>query len=168
MPEQNNETTEDHGATLASWEYPEFIKHQRTKTWYIAAAVVIGLLVLFGIWTSSYLFIVIIGIVVFIYLSRWRREPTTLTCSITEDGILADPHSFYEWKDLRNFWIIYEPPEVKHLCLAFKSSIKPSITISLENQNPLNIRKILLEYIPEDTEKENESFADGMTRILKL
>lgn len=168
MPEQNNELSKEHGQILASWEYLEFREHQRTKTWYIASGIVVALLVLFGILTQSYLFIIIVALFVFIYAMRFRRKPIMLPFQITEDGIQADPRSFYEWKDVRNFWIVYEPPEVKNLYLAFKSALRPSLTVSLENQNPLNIRKILLEYIPEDTERENESFTDGVKRIFKL
>ncbi|MCH7492666.1 hypothetical protein IID19_03715, partial [Patescibacteria group bacterium] len=62
----------------------------------------------------------------------------------------------------------YEPPEVKNLYFDFKTGIRPSISISLESQNPVNIRKKLLEYLEEDTEKENESFSDGLSRMLKL
>ena len=144
MPEQKDELTKDHGAILAEWEYPEFKEHSRTRTWYIAAMVIVALLILFGILTQSYLFIIIVGMLVFIYAMRLRRKPLALPFHITEDGILVDPRTFYEWKDMRNFWIVYEPP-VKNLYLAFKSPVRPSITISLEDQNPLNIRKILLD-----------------------
>ena len=45
---------------------------------------------------------------------------------------------------------------------------RPSVTISLENQNPLEIRQILLEYLTEDVDKENESVSDGVSRLMKL
>ena len=171
MPEEKNITNEistDHGKILASWEFPEFKKTKKTTGWYIGMAILVGALVAFSIATQNYLFLIIIALFVIIYVLRSRREPTILNIQITEDGIGIGPQTFYEWKDVKSFWIIYEPPEVKNLYLDFKTGLRTSITISLENQNPLQIRKILLEYILEDTEKENETFSDGLHRTLKL
>ena len=49
-----------------------------------------------------------------------------------------------------------------------KTGFRPSITISLENQNPIEIRNILLQYLLEDIDKENESFSDGLSRLMRL
>ncbi|MCH7492634.1 hypothetical protein IID19_03545 [Patescibacteria group bacterium] len=159
---------EDHGDVLASWDFPEFVKYQRTLGWYIITSVVVLAFILFGIFTQNYLFIVLIAIFIIIYVMRSRREPIKLNVSLTEDGIEIGTETFYKWKDIKSFWIIYEPPEVKNLYFDFKTGIRPSISISLESQNPVNIRKKLLEFLTEDTEKENESFSDGLSRMLKL
>ena len=39
MAEENN-TPADHGKTLASWKFPEFIKPERTASWYVLAFIV--------------------------------------------------------------------------------------------------------------------------------
>jgi len=168
MAEEKNDKSTDHGKILASWKFPEFIKHKKTKGWYVGAIIIICGLAIFAIFTQSYLFLLIIIIFIIIYIIRGRREPMLLDIEITEDGVGLGQNSFYEWKEIKNFWIIYEPPEVKNLYFDFKAGIRPSISIFLENQNPINIRKILLEYLPEDTDKENESFSDGLGRMLKL
>ncbi|MBU0963998.1 hypothetical protein KKC06_03090 [Patescibacteria group bacterium] len=158
----------DHGETLAAWDFPEFTKYKKSALWYLVMIITVTGLVLFGIFTQSYLFIILIFILIVIYVMRSRREPSLLSINITEDGISIGQNTFYKWKDIRSFWIIYEPPEIKNLYFDFKTGLRPSISISLENQNPLRIRKMLSEYLPEDTDKENESFSDGLGRILKL
>lgn len=168
MAEEKNNKTTDHGKILASWKFPEFIKYKKTKGWYIGTIIIICALAIFAIFTQSYLFLLIIIIFITIYIIRGRREPMLLDIEITEDGIKLEQNSFYEWKEIKNFWIIYEPPEVKNLYFDFKVGLRPSVSIFMKNQNPLNIRKILLEYLPEDTDKENESFSDGLSRMLKL
>jgi hypothetical protein len=40
--------------------------------------------------------------------------------------------------------------------------------IPLENQNPLDIRKLLTEYLEEDLDKEDEPISEGLSRWLKL
>ena len=158
----------DKGELLVSWDFPEFTKYTRTMLWYIIAGIVVIGLITFAILTEGYLFLGIIILYVIIYFLRAKRDPSILKIQILEDGIQISNNTFYEWKDIKLFWIIYEPPEVKNLYLDFKAGFRPSITISLENQNPLNIRNTLLQYLMEDTEKENESFSDGFSRLLKL
>ncbi|XOU94447.1 MAG: hypothetical protein ACNFW9_00080 [Candidatus Kerfeldbacteria bacterium] len=158
----------DPGKLLTSWDFPEFQKYSRSFIWYLIIALIVIGLTIFAISTQGYLFLGIILLYIFIYYIRAKREPLTLQIKIFEDGIQISDNTFYEWKEIKQFWIIYEPPEVKNLYLEFKTGFKPSITISLENQNPLNIRKILLEYIIEDTDKEDESFSDGFSRLLRL
>ena len=163
---ENEKQKEDHGKTLIAWTFPEFIKHQRTGGWYVGMAILLAALVIFSILTQSYLLLVIIAMVVIIYYIRARKEPDLVHFGITEDG-LEIGETFYPYKNIKNFWIIYEPPEVKNLYFDFKS-LRPHLTIYLENQNPLKVRKTLLTYLKEDLTKENEPFSDGLTRMLKL
>ncbi|MEA1979656.1 MAG: hypothetical protein U9N54_01605 [candidate division Zixibacteria bacterium] len=164
----NNNIPNDPGKLLTSWDFPEFQKYTRSIIWYLIMGLILIGLIAFAISTQGYLFLGIILLYVFIYYLRAKRTPLHLQIQIFEDGIQISDNTFYEWKDIKQFWIIYEPPEVKNLYLEFKTGFKPSITISLENQNPIQVRKILLQYLMEDTEKENESFSDGFSRLLKL
>jgi len=166
-PKENETTKEDHGKILASWTFPEFIKYVRTTGWYIGISIVIIGIIVYSILTKDYLFLIFIVIIVAIYYLRAKREPMLIKLNVTEDGLEVSD-SFYQYKDIKNFWIIYEPPAVKMLYFDFKTGIRPRLSIFLENQNPLKIRKILLDYLEEDLTKENESFTDGMMRILKL
>lgn len=167
IKQMGNETTkEDHGQTLAEWTFPEFTKYKKTRGWYFGITIFLLVLVLVGIFTQSYLFLLIIALVILIYYIRSRREPATINFGITEDGLEVG-EAFYPYKNIKNFWIIYEPPEVKNLYVSFKV-LRPSLSIALLNQNPIKIRKILLNYLQEDLTKENESFADGLMRMLKL
>lgn len=152
---------------LVSWTFPEYIKHRRGIVWYIGIAIILVLLVIFALATQSYIFLMIIVLFIAIDILRRRREPQMMEARITEDGFGFGAKTFYPWEQINSFWIAYDPPAVKNLYLDFKSGIRPSITISLENQNPLRIRKILSAYMPEDVEKD-ESFSDGLARFLKL
>ena len=42
------------------------------------------------------------------------------------------------------------------------------LSIPLEKQNPIKIRKILLKYIDEDLDKDEESFSEILGRRLKI
>ncbi len=153
--------------TLAVWTFPEFIKHERSQKWYILMiAVVIGLL-LFAIFTQNFLFAIIIILIGTILALFDLKDPMTIKFQIIETGIRIS-ENFYSWRELENFWIIYHIPETKNLYFKFKNFIKPNVIIPLENQNPVLIREILLKYLREDLEQEEESFSEKFGKIIKM
>lgn len=158
----------DRGKVLAEWDIDEFPKHERSRTWYVVALIIAGAFMLYAILSLNYLFAAIIIIVGVIIFMQNRREPQRLSLKIQEDGLAIGETTFYEWKIIKEFWIVYDPPDVKNVYFDFKTGIRPSISLPLEKQNPLNIRKILLNYLPEAVDKENESFSDGLRRMLKF
>lgn len=171
MVEEKNtpeENFEDKGKLLVEWEFPEFTKYLVSKRWYMIMSIVTVLLVFFGIFTQSYIFLLIIVLYISIIAIRHRRDPRIIDFLIFEDGIQVGESTFYEWKDIDKFWIIYEPPEVKNLYFKFDMPFRPDINIPLQDQNPVEIRNLLQQYAQEDIDKENESFSDGLTRLMKL
>ncbi len=152
---------------LMSWKFPEFIKPERTKTWYIIASLIGISLFLWAVFTFNYLFALIILIVGSIILFERKKEPQDLDFKITERGLEVGS-KFYFYRDIKSFWIIYDPPEVKNLYFNFKSGLRFRITIPLLDQDPLKVRKILLKFLEEDLSKENEPFLEQLSRILKL
>ena len=165
--EQTEKKPADHGKILAKWNFPEFTKYERSKAWYLFMTLLVVLLLVYSVITVNFLFAVIIIIASITYLLIFRHNPEYVTFSITEDG-LEDDERFFPFEAIKSFYIIYQPPEVKTLFFEFKSLIKPRLAIPLENQNPMEIRKILLKYLEEDIEKEDEPFSEGLGRMFKL
>jgi len=171
MEEEQNDTQKeqstDHGKRFASWTFPEFPDHKRKKNWYIIASVILLGFIVYGIASANYLFAIFFALAGFIYAIQIQRKPRIVTFSITEDGIEVH-ETFYAYKNLDKFWIVYEPPEIKTLYFTFTSKVRPSLSIPLESQNPLVIREILLRYLKEDLERDDELFSDALQRKLKL
>lgn len=167
MPKTKESPKGKHGQIFASWSFPEFIQYKRGMGWYFVMTLVgLGLLI-WAVLSGNFLFALIIILIAIIVVLHSRREPAKLLCQITEDGLEFSAR-FYEWKELKKFWIIYEPPEVKSLYLNFKGSLKPHLSIPLQDQDPVTIRKILLNYLEEDLSQEHESTSDQFSRWLKL
>jgi hypothetical protein len=156
-----------HGKTLLSWTFPEFVQYERSRSWFFGAGLIIAGLLVYSFFALNFLFAVIIIMIAVIMFLHSRKSPLDISFEITEDGLKVG-EKFYEYKTLKKFWIIYEPPEVKNLYISFKSSIKPALKIPLKNQNPLQVRKVLLDYLEEDLTQEEEPFADLLSRRLKL
>ena len=152
---------------LISWDIPEYNDHTRSRRWYITAGIGALLLLLYSVFTANFLFALIIIIAAIILLIQDKRKSPAINFAITPEGIFLGKN-FYEYSKFKSFWLYYEPDENKLLFFEFKNNVRPRISIPLLNKNPLHIRKILLKFLEEDLEKENEPLSEQLTRLLKL
>jgi len=155
------------GETLAKWNFPEFEKLHRSKAWYFWAIVITFLLLFYAIFTINFLFAVIIVIAAITLIAHYRNEPDQITVSLTEGGIELE-NRFHPWETIKDFYIIYKPPEAANLYINFKAITKPRLSIPLQNQNPVEIREILNQYVDENLEKEEIPFSEAVSKIFKL
>ena len=161
--------TDEHEPIIGefTWSFPEFKQHERSRRWWTWFIIIDLVLLVFALFTANFLFALIIVIITGIFIFRQYHGAEEITCSIADDGIEIDDH-FYEWRDIENFWFAYEPPRVKELYIKFKSYLQPNLTIPLQDENPIEIREFLSQYIEEDLEKEGEPTSDALGRALKL
>jgi len=163
----NQLDSSEHGNIWAQWEFSEFINWQRGIGWWIFMSILAIGLIVWSFWTANILFAFIIIIIAIMVILQTKREPLKIKLQITDDGLVVGS-SFYEWKRMEKFWIIYKPPEIKRLYFKLNGILPPSLSISLEKENPIEIREILLKYVLEDLEKDEESFSDFLGRSLKI
>lgn len=149
------------------WTIPEYEQPARGMWWYLIATIVAIALLIWAVVTLNFLFAVILVMSAVILARQTLKPPKRLRVRILETGISIGDTT-YEYTELRNFWILYEPPHIKKLTLTFRSAFRPSISIPLEHQNPVPLRKTLKEYLPEDLEREGEPATDALGRILKI
>lgn len=155
------------GEVLHEWTMQEYEQHDRHRRWYVFMGVVAALCILYALFTGNFLFaLVIILFAVILYLQSHQHPPQVLF-QITEAGIVLG-NRFYAYKEFEAFYIIYIPPEVKSLYLETKSTTRPTLRIPLLDENPLSIRATLLQFLPEDTEKEEEPLSDKFAREWQL
>ena len=163
------ETSEqpDRGAVLARWEGKEHDEFSRGTWWYIIAGLVVLAILLFAYFDNNPLLAAIVVLAIFTFAISEYRGADTRAVEITEDGILVGT-DFHPYETIRNFFIIYQPPQVKMLYFDPKRIYRPLTGVHLENQNPNDIREILLQYLPEDIEREEEPTSDFWGRLLKF
>lgn len=150
---------------LAHWKAPEFEVFERDKKWYLAIISFLVIIVTYAIFFDNPIMaitFILIGIVGYIYI---QKEPRVLNFMITQEGIIAGKE-LYSFKNLRSFWIFYEPGGEKIISFDSNTFLAPYIQIPLEKQNPVEIRKILLRFLPE--KKEEPSLSDLFQRLLHL
>jgi uncharacterized membrane protein len=157
--------SENIGNILHSWQAPEFEVYEKSGRWYIIAALFIALMVVYALFSDSPIMAIVfilIGIVGYIYS---QRNPDVVTFTITSKGILAKKE-MYLYENIFSFWIFYEPTQAKVISLHTKASMLPFVHIPLGDEDPVMIRKMLLENIPEI--KQDPNLIDTIEKILHI
>lgn len=166
MPE--NQEQINYGDEIIGWAVPEYEKHERPKSWYIAASIVAVLLLIYSFWTANFLFAVIIIVASLVIILHDGREPDLVRFSITDEGIIIG-RKFYDFDEIKDFSIVYKPKQgVKNLYFEFKNSLKHRLSIPLQDKNPLKIREELLKYLKEDLDRTDQPASEGIAKLLKL
>lgn len=157
----------DRSHALCAWQTRDYEHHERSRAWIIGGALITAILFCLAIWSQNIFAAVVILLLVVIVVVRALSHPLPVVVEIYPEGVLVG-ESFIPFKNLQNFWMVYNPPITKRLYLEFNNKWRPRLPISLENEDPNEVRKILLQYLKENTERENEPISDYFGRILKL
>jgi len=164
QPQQNL----THPRIFVEWKIPEYDKHERTRAWYVGASIVGIALVAYALFTSNFLFAIILIIGAIVIVLNDGREPDMIDFAITTEGVIVG-RKFYNFNELKDFSIVYKPREgVKNLYFEFNNPIKHRLSIPLLDMNPLPIRDFLLKYLSEDLERTDEPTSEMIGRVFKI
>ena len=161
------EAIDAYGKPLVEWEVHEYDNHDRSRFWYIATAILGVGLVVYSVLTANFLFAVIILMAGIITLLASFQEPDKINVYILPTGILIGD-DYYEYIQVSDFSVVYDPPEVKMLYVDFQSAFQPMLAIPLEEEDPNKVRKSLLPYCVENLERTEERLTDVVRRLYKL
>jgi hypothetical protein len=173
-----------------SWEIPEYQGEKKTMVWYTVASLVSIVLLAYAIFTKDWIFAVIIIFAAVMLIIIDGQKIGKLGVVISDKGVQVGKE-FYRYEQIDNFFIVYEPEEgVKNLYLEFKRFARPTLpesepthyewllwvlnfartrfAVPLENINPVIIRRNLLKYLKENTERTNIPLSEQLTKLLKL
>jgi len=155
------------GRRLVSWHVDEYKQHERSRLWYIIASLFGTALIIYAIATANFLFAVIVLMSGIIILISGFRDPGQIDVIITSTGIVIG-EGFHEYKAVRDFSIVYEPPETKFLYFEFHSPFEPTVAVPLEDVDPNVVREVLLPYCLENLDRREERLTEVVQRLYKL
>ena len=151
-------------ATMYEWQAHEHTHRPKGPKWFVALAasttVVVGALLLMGNFIGA-MTMAAVGAVTYAIA---QREPAVMRYRILVDGVAMN-NLLYHFRDLLAFNIVYEPGEVKTVILRSKRTFAPFIHMEIGDADPVAIRDILLEFLPEDQEMQ-EPLVDIAARRL--
>ena len=158
---QNNQIPE----TL-TWQASSQQHAPRSPGWYLGFVIISLGLLGFAIYTGSIMTIITFSLIILIVFILSRQTPRQMTYRITKTGI-GSANNLYPYKTIKFFWIVYNPPMVKTLNFETSAYINNHISIELGDQDPVEVKIILSQYLPEDLDRE-ESMAEVLARKLKI
>jgi hypothetical protein len=150
---------------LLHWRAPEYEKYEKGRKWYLYVALILLAIIAYAVYTDSPIMaitFVLVGVVGYIFLNR---DPQTIDFAITVDGIIAGKE-MYDFDAIKSFWIFYEPHDIKVISLHTKSLLMPYVHIPIHDEDPVEIRRVLLEYIAEV--KQVPSLVDTLERLIGI
>lgn len=136
------------------WQAPEFEKKEKNKSWFIIPAIITIIIGIIAIATENILFLILILLGFFTFYIYAKKEPRTINFKINEKGVEID-NKLHHFESLKSFWVFYDPPMEKELSFRSKKITFPYLRIPLAEQNPNEIRKYLLKFLPEKRHKES-------------
>ncbi len=145
------------------WRAPEHEPYTVGKRFLVFSMIFLSAVVIYALLTNSPIMaitFILIGIVGYIFL---QKEPKMIDFAISSRGIIAG-NQIYEFESLKSFWIFYDPPYEKILSLQSKNAFTPYIHIPIADENPVKIREIIIDFIPE--EKQHHTIVDAAEKFL--
>jgi len=155
------------GDVLFKWNIFEYEENNRPKSWLIFMLILAFALVIYSVFTNNFLFSLIIILFSIIVFLQSIQRPIKIPFIITNLGIIVN-NRFYRYSELSEFYIIYEPKEEIKMLFIETQGLKPKIRVPLMDQNPLEVRNKLENFLEENLEKEEEPITDYIARKWKL
>ncbi len=170
MAHSKTKQTEDpvYGRLLLGWTFPEYAHYKRDFKWYLLISLIFVVVIVYSFITGNFLFVIFLILFAVIIFSSDHRFPHKVSLDIFEDGIRLGENKFYGWSDIKNFHLVYQPPQVKRLYFDLKNVFLSDLSVPLEKEDPLKVREILEEYLEEDLDRKNETLMDRLNRWFKI
>ena len=156
------QTTEN--KIFLSWTTPEFAYHKKGPGWFIALALMAIVFFILALIMQNYIFALLILLASFLIYIQALKKPPEIKIAMSEEGITVR-ETLFPYRELNSFWL-FEEPEIRTLNLESKKLLRPRISIPLAQQNPGEIRQILIGFIPE--KKQEETLTDMLARKIKF
>jgi len=126
---------------------------------------VLGLMLLYSLWSLAWSFTVVLVIAAGTYLFLHKAKPEQKTISISKQGCTFG-EEFTAWIDCSGFWVI-ETPDFAELHIARKNPKKGELVMLTGSVHPLELRTLLRQFL-EEIPNKNEKVFDTISRVCKL
>jgi hypothetical protein len=150
-PEIIDEEIQAEKADTISWLTSLHHVPKKEGTLYIGGCL-FGAAILIAFFWHDLLFTTLLTLAGIILIAKSRNSHRPSQIDIDKAGISIDDQKYY-YHEVKSFWLDYDPPHTRVLSIEFKKAHQMPLRIPLENTNPLEIRALMIEFIPE---KEHE------------
>ena len=166
IPNNSGDMTPFATFTSLAWTNPD--KHHELISHALRKAIIIILVAmafLSLLWQGSILTALTFFALAVVTSMHFWREAREEKYEIHPHGVMVGD-SFHHYHDLDSFWIHYHPEGFHELSLCTGRFLNHYIKVPLKDQDPLEIRAALMQYLPE--KKHEEGLEDFLRRRLGL
>lgn len=131
-----------------SWKAYEYKKKEKTADWYWAVVIIALSIIIISFLLRNGLFaiLMIIGVTTLLIFSS--KEPQVMEVNIDPRGITLGKEK-YPFATLEEFWIDTSDEKDYKILLKSKKALMPLISVPIEEYHYLDIRDVLLDFLPE-------------------
>ncbi len=132
-----------------SWETKSSTSGKKNKKLLAFLSLLLFFIILYALLTESPIMaitFILIGVMVYINLNK---ESASTHFLLDTEGIHIG-RELYPYENIYSFWIFYEPEKRKLLSLHTNGDLTPYVHIPLGDEDPLIIRKLLLQFLLEE------------------
>lgn len=149
-----------------SWSGPLYIHRPNMKIIAVVSLVLFIIAALMQIFQKNIITTIFFGLLGAVLLIRAGKKPEVVDFEISPLGVKVG-EQLYGFREIRSFWIEYDPAlDIKELSLQLKKWYHAYIKIPIYEQNPVQLRLILLSFLTEVEHKD--TLADTVSRRLGL
>lgn len=138
--------------TIISWQAPEFRHYEKNHAWYITLAAVSILIIGFFAVERDFFAAVCLAIIAAFIFFFAGQKPQTVIIELNNRGV-AFGSLMFPYKQIKYFWVVHNDNH-KTLNLQTTAALNNLMILELEQQDPEEIRRFLLAYLPEHAETE--------------
>ncbi|HOX60555.1 MAG TPA: hypothetical protein PLV72_00935 [Candidatus Magasanikbacteria bacterium] len=155
------------GDVHLEWTVSEYEQYSRGPYWYIIMGSIGLFLVIYAVFTGNFMFALVIILSAIILFLQSHQMPNQIKFQITDTGVVLG-RKFYAYSEFKDFYLFYNPPEVKTLFLQPISVMQPTLRVPLLDQDPTEVKFALRQYLAEDAERSEEPTSDTLSRRFKI
>ena len=153
-------------AKLYTWEAPERVWKQKTRTWYVSYSLFFIIIIAFLALLGEFVLIVAILAFVFLWFIQGAVPPQIVETTITTLGIRTF-NKLFRWRNIKKFWFS-DKDDHKFLNLEVSEDDNPRFTkrvsLVLKENSDQDIFEILIQYV--DYGEKDELGFNPLMKIL--
>ena len=156
--------TKSKQAKELSWEAPEFVHYPKSLTWFVVLFVIGVALIIFFVFKKDFVTALLFLLLLMLAYFFSGQKPKTIKIKLNFRGVELNDMKI-PFDQIKSFWVVYDPPEIKTLNFETTAYINRYFTIQINDQNPVELREFLLEHLPEELDRK-EQLGDKVSRKL--
>jgi hypothetical protein len=151
---------------VLSWSGPLYIHRPDMKIIAVVSLALFAIAALMQIFQKNIITTIFFGLLGVVILIRAGKKPEVVDFEINPLGVKVG-EQLYGFREIKSFWIEYDPAlDIKELSLQLKKWYRTYVKIPIYDQNPVQLRLILLAFLPEA--EHEDTLADTVSRRLGL